>query len=133
MKFDPAYHLRTNKQVERALFTDLLRRIAPHLGTAPENCSYVGMGGPYLEDFAVIQTVMGCKKMTSLEISPHVVRRQEFNQPHCRITLTKMSSGEWVHQYKPDASPVVVWFDPVRICGRSRSKNARTFCRSFRR
>ncbi|HEY0864558.1 MAG TPA: O-methyltransferase [Lacunisphaera sp.] len=113
MKFDPAYHLRTNKQVERSLFIELLRRIAPHLGKTTDRYTYVGMGGPYLEDFAMVQAVMGCKKMISLDRYPHVIRRQKFNQPHCRIELLKKSTGRWVEQFNALKSkgPLIVWFD----------------------
>lgn len=111
MRFDPAYHLRTNKQVERALFGDLLRRIVPHLGIAPDKYTYVGMGGPYLEDFVSVQAVMGCKKMTSLEKFPHVVRRQRFNMPHCRVDLKNRLTGWWVKRYRAGDVPMLVWLD----------------------
>ena len=111
MRFDPAYHLRTNKQVERALFLDLLRRIVPHLGIAPAKYGYVGMGGPYLEDFALVQAVMGCKEMISLEMKDHVVRRQRFNRPHCRVVLKNRTTGWWVEKYKTGDSPVLAWLD----------------------
>ena len=111
MRFDPAYHLRTNKQVERALFADLLRRVAPHLGISPDKYAYVGMGGPYLEDFVSVQSVMGCRQMTSLEKFPHVIQRQRFNRPHCRIKLRNKMSGSWVAKFQAGNSPLVVWLD----------------------
>jgi hypothetical protein len=112
MKIEPpAYHLRTNKSVERVLFVELLRRIGPHLPYKMERYRYVGMGGPYLADFSEIQMVWGCRKMTSLETEPHVVARQKFNRPHCRITLTNESTGQFAERYVPGSDPLVVWFD----------------------
>lgn len=105
------YHLRTNKNVERILFTELLRRIGPHLKLRTERYCYVGMGGPLLQDFAAVQGVFGCNTMISLETDEHVLRRQEFNQPHCRIKLQLKSTGKFADEYVAGLDPLLVWFD----------------------
>ena len=43
------YRLRPNKAVDRELFLSLLMRLAPALSL--EKYHYVGLGGPFLEDF----------------------------------------------------------------------------------
>lgn len=111
MRHDPAYHLRTNKNVERTLFAELLRRFVPHLPIPSEDYTYVGLGGPYLEDFGLVETLMGCRKMVSLETQAHVRSRQEFNAPHCRITTKLQSTTDFSEQYSTSGSPLLVWFD----------------------
>lgn len=107
----PAYHLRTNKAVERLLFTELLKKLAPYLPVNTENYWYIGLGGPYLEDFSEVQHVLGCRRMTSLEVDSHVLMRQRFNKPHCRIILSSKSTGQFVSSYTTTKMPLVVWFD----------------------
>jgi hypothetical protein len=67
MNFSPAYHLRTNKAVERLLFIELLRRLDRALSRPIAQYKYVGLGGPYLEDFNLLHATFGNNEMTSLE------------------------------------------------------------------
>lgn len=108
------YHLRTNKNVERALFVDLIRRLSPHMPQPAAEYQYVGMGGPLLEDFSAIQSVFGCRKMISLEIDRHVLARQRFNLPHCRIELRKQGTEKFVENYVTTAAPMLAWFDHTK-------------------
>jgi hypothetical protein len=111
MSFSPAYHLRTNKAVERLLFAELLRRLDRPLDKPIARYKYVSLGGPYLEDFALIHSTFGNRSMTSLEIHAHVRSRQRINQPHSRIDLTLDSTSDFVDAYEPGRDPMIVWFD----------------------
>lgn len=111
MSFSPAYHLRTNKGVERLLFLELLRKLDGKLPTPVMNYEYVGMGGPYLEDFAAIHGMFGNLRMTSLEIHKHVRTRQAINRPNSRVYLTPYSTADFVASYKPRRWPLLGWFD----------------------
>lgn len=105
------YHLRTNKNVERTLFIDLLRILAKALPGSTHAYRYVGLGGPMMEDFSSIQNVWGNRTMTSLEEFPHVVTRQEFNKPNCRTKVTCQTTGQFAADYETGNSPLLVWFD----------------------
>jgi hypothetical protein len=108
----PAYHLRTNKSVERLLFIELLRKINGCLPQKIENYEYVSLGGPYLEDFNLIHGAFGNKKMRSLEIKKHIRTRQEINAPHSGIILDPLqSTGKYIEKFKPGYSPLLVWLD----------------------
>uniref|UniRef100_UPI0035AF3F30 O-methyltransferase n=1 Tax=Paenirhodobacter enshiensis TaxID=1105367 RepID=UPI0035AF3F30 len=102
------YRLRPNKAVDRELFLSLLMRLAPALGL--EAYHYVGLGGPFLEDFRLVHARLGVKMMTCVEAEEEVYKRQLFNRP--------VESIECVHQTLEDyldgtsfEEPAIVWFD----------------------
>ncbi|MFZ0826697.1 MAG: O-methyltransferase [Verrucomicrobiia bacterium] len=109
MKLSPAYHLRTNKAVERLLFLGLLRKLD---GSIPvSKYKYVSLGGPYLEDFSLIHAAFGNRDMVSLEVKEHVRSRQRINQPHSQVVLTLDSTTDFVEGYQTGRKPLIVWFD----------------------
>lgn len=102
------YRLRPNKAVDRELFLSLLMRLAPKLGL--EKYHYVGLGGPFLEDFRLIHGRLGIAKMTCVETEEQVHKRQLFNRP--------LASIECVHKRLEDhldetdfETPAIIWFD----------------------
>lgn len=111
MSLSPAYHLRTNKNVERLLFVELLRKLDGRLPTPVARYKYVSLGGPYLEDFAMMHGTFGNRSMISLELKEHVRSRQRINQPHSRIELMLNSTGKFVEKYRRGRTPLIVWFD----------------------
>ncbi len=111
MSLSPAYHLRTNKGVERLLFLELLRRLDGRLPRRIETYQYVGLGGPYLEDFGMIHAAFGNRRMLSLEVKPHVQSRQLINRPYARIQPTLDSTETFVDGYETGNIPMIVWFD----------------------
>ncbi|HKW31250.1 MAG TPA: O-methyltransferase [Verrucomicrobiae bacterium] len=108
-KQSPAYHLRTNKAVERVLFLELLRKLDGNIPVG--KCKYVSLGGPYLEDFLMIHGAFGNRDMVSLEIKEHVRSRQRINQPHSQVALTLDSTSNFVEKYQTGRKPLLVWFD----------------------
>lgn len=110
----PAYHLRMNKMVERLLFIDLLHRLD---GILPERIhahTYVGLGGPYLEDFNLIHGTFGNRKMISLEIDDWVVSRQRINRPHSAVELMRQSTMDFTENFDLFKEALIVWFDYSR-------------------
>jgi hypothetical protein len=108
----PAYHLRTNKAVERLLFIELLRKLDGALPKPVSSYRYVGLGGPFLEDFKLIQLNFGCtKRMTSLEVDGNVRCRQLLNRPHSQVDLTLTSTADFVDRFRSARDPMLVWFD----------------------
>src|SRR6266516_3708890 len=111
MTLSPAYHLRTNKGVERLVFLDLLRRLDGRLPKPIESYRYVGLGGPYLEDFGMIHGAFGNRRMLNLELKPHVRSRQLINRPYARINATLDTTERFVDDYETGSVPLIVWFD----------------------
>lgn len=102
------YQLRPNKAVDRELFLSLLSRLSGvyHL----ENFRYVGLGGPYLEDFRLIHSRLGLTDMVSVEVDDNVRLRQEFNKPAPFIRCVQDSLENYVAATEFE-KPAVVWFD----------------------
>lgn len=102
------YRLRPNKAVDRELFLSLLMRLAPKL--ALENYHYVGLGGPFLEDFRLIHGRLGIAKMTCIETEEQVHKRQLFNRPIASIECVHQSLEDYLDETSLD-SPTIIWFD----------------------
>ncbi len=102
------YRLRPNKAVDRELFLSLLMRLAPKL--ALEKYHYVGLGGPFLEDFRLIHGRVGIAKMTCIEMEEQVHKRQLFNRPIASIECIHKSLEDYLDETNLD-SPAIIWFD----------------------
>lgn len=102
------YRLRPNKAVDRELFLSLLMRLAPKLSL--EKYHYVGLGGPFLEDFRLIHGRLGIDKMTCIETEEQVHKRQLFNRPIASIECVHKSLEDYLDETNLD-SPAIIWFD----------------------
>ncbi len=102
------YRLRPNKAVDRELFLSLLTRLAPKL--ALEGHHYVGLGGPFLEDYRLIHARLGIAKMTCIEIEEEVHRRQSFNRPIASIECVHTTLEDYLDETDFD-TPAIIWFD----------------------
>lgn len=112
MNFAPAYHLRTNKAVERLLFLELLHRLDRVLAdTSISDYIYVGLGGPYLEDFNLIHATFGNRTMISLELQKDVLTRQVINRPCSQVSLTNLSTRDYIDDLRLGRTPSIVWLD----------------------
>lgn len=102
------YRLRPNKAVDRELFLSLLMRLAPKL--ALEKYHYIGLGGPFLEDFRLIHGRLGITKMTCIETEEQVHKRQIFNRPIASIECVHKSLEDYLDETDLN-SPAIIWFD----------------------
>jgi hypothetical protein len=102
------YRLRPNKAVDRELFLSLLMRLAPKL--ALEKYHYVGLGGPFLEDFRMIHGRLGIAKMTCIETEEQVHKRQLFNRPVASIECIHKRLEDYLDETDFN-DPVIIWFD----------------------
>lgn len=102
------YHLRQNKAIERNLFVDLLNRVGRYKNIS--EYTYIGFGGPFLEDFKHLHSALRIANMVSLEIEENVFFRQTFNQPISCVSLRHESSDQFIlnHEFN---EPSIVWFD----------------------
>lgn len=102
------YRLRPNKAVDRELFLSLLMRLAPALTL--ENYHYVGLGGPFLEDFRLVHARLGLVRMTCVEIEEEVHKRQLFNRPVATIECIHQTLEDYLDERDFEV-PAIVWFD----------------------
>jgi hypothetical protein len=102
------YRLRPNKAVDRELFLSLLMRLAPRLGL--EKYHYVGLGGPFLEDFRLVHARLGIARMTCIETEEQVHKRQVFNRPIASIDCAHSTLEDYLDEHDFE-TPVIIWFD----------------------
>lgn len=102
------YNLRQNKAIERSLFVDLLSRLGRFRNIS--KYTYIGFGGPFMEDFKLLHSELRINKMISLEIDKNVLARQKFNLPLACINLSDKKSSDFLigHEF---CDPSIVWFD----------------------
>jgi hypothetical protein len=102
------YRLRPNKAVDRELFLALLGRLAATLKI--EAYQYVGLGGPFLEDFRLIHGRLGISDMVCIEWEENVHRRQIFNRPVDCIKCVNDTLENYIDRTEFE-KPTIIWFD----------------------
>jgi hypothetical protein len=102
------YKLRPNKAVDRELFLGMLARLAASLKL--EGFRYVGLGGPFLEDFRLIHARLGIKDMVCVEMEEEVHLRQKFNSPINCIEFVHSTLEGYLDSTEFE-TPAIIWFD----------------------
>lgn len=111
------YQLRPNKAVDRELFLSLLMRLAPKFGL--EKYHYVGLGGPFLEDFRLLHSRIGIGRkrgsrtvgrLTCVESKLEVHKRQRFNRPVTSIKCVHSTIEKFLDT-TTISTPAIIWFD----------------------
>ncbi len=108
------YQLRPNKAVDRELFLSLLARIAATLKL--ETYGYIGLGGPFLEDFRLIHARLGIRHMVCVEAEEIVHRRQLFNRPVDCVECIHSTLEDHLDSNEIEF-PTIIWFDYTDPCG----------------
>lgn len=105
----PAYHLRPNKAIERVAFVEGIRLI-----TRLERLSeytYIGFGGPYLEDFRLLYELCPELKLISIEEDGETLKRQEFHLPCGALELKPTRFDSFLAQYEANDEKSIFWLD----------------------
>lgn len=102
------YRLRPNKAVDRELFLCLLTRLASGLGL--ERYQYIGLGGPFLEDFRLVHARLGIQSMICIESMEAVHRRQVFNRPVECIKCVHSKLEDFIDANE-FCEPLILWLD----------------------
>ena len=102
------YRLRPNKAVDRELFLALLTRL--HHAFDITSYKYVGLGGPFLEDFRLIHARIGIREMDCIEREEAVHQRQLFNRPVESIHCVHSSLEDYLARSEFTV-PIVLWLD----------------------
>lgn len=102
------YKLRPNKAVDRELFLSFLTRLSALLKL--ENYKYVGLGGPFLEDFRMIHARIGIKDMVCIDSDKQTHLRQEFNKPIESVECVHSTLEEFLDETEFE-KPVILWLD----------------------
>lgn len=108
-----SYSIRPNKTVERLLFVELLSRLERALPSPIDQYCYVGLGGPFLDDFKLMYSEFGMRHMVSIESDLDVHRRQLFNRPFRHIQCLNIKSGELIDHLDMHVPTIrrIFWLD----------------------
>ncbi|WP_157476974.1 O-methyltransferase [Lysobacter sp. Root690] len=104
------YSLRQNKAVDRAVFIELLQRLSRSTQFHIQDYAYIGFAGPHSEDFKLVHSALGLKKMISIEEDRHVFNRQQWNSPINCIDYRQCTSRSFIDGFIA-TSPVIAWLD----------------------
>ncbi|MFC1467800.1 O-methyltransferase [Verrucomicrobiota bacterium] len=102
------YKLRPNKAVDREIFLSMLHRLSGVLKI--DSYPYVGLGGPFLEDFRLLHARIGIKEMVCVETDENTHKRQLFNRPFNTIKCVHSSIEDYVNETEFE-SPTIIWLD----------------------
>ena len=61
--------------------------------------TYFGLGGPFLEDFRILNDFFGDLKSVSIEVNEEVIKRQQFHLPRRDIRLRHTSFHAFLGGY----------------------------------
>ena len=104
----PPYQLRPNKAIDRFLLVDLLRHLPLN---ERKKYEYIGLGGPFLEDFKILHHYYPEIKLTSLESNSDTFKRQQFNKNCRKIKTVNKEISEYFEEIDEFRHPLIVWFD----------------------
>jgi len=118
----PAYHLRPNKAVDRLLFLELLRTLELHGSKLPD--TYVGLGGPFLEDFRLLSQEFPQMELVCVERDEETHKRQLFHLCSSRMVCVHGPLGDYIATSFPSDKPVAIWMDYTEMRRESLSELA---------
>ena len=107
----PPYHLRPNKAADRFALLEAIRRL-PSLGVGGlEEYTYFGMGGPYLEEYRLLNEFCPEIRMVSIESNRETYKRQRFNIPFRNLQLIEEDVSSYIRGFNPGDRKSIFWLD----------------------
>lgn len=107
------YSLRPNKQIERAIAFEGVRKLANHLPLS--DLVYIGFGSVWFTDFQLAHKILAIEDMRSMEENEIGYRRALFNAPYKTVAVSPLSSGVALPQFHTDDKinkrPWLIWLD----------------------
>ncbi|PKJ26839.1 O-methyltransferase, partial [Escherichia coli] len=101
-------HLRHNKSIDREIFLESLNLLSKRLNI--QEYTYIGFGGPMLEDFRIMHNRIALSDMISLEEQESTHIRQKYNLPYNCIDCKLISAHDFILDYS-FSKPSITWLD----------------------
>ncbi|MCK5581840.1 MAG: hypothetical protein KAJ18_11275 [Candidatus Omnitrophica bacterium] len=105
----PAYNLRPNKAIDRAIFIELLRSFG-YLNSLKDHV-YIGLGGPYLEDFCLMANEFPKMQLFTVESDEETFKRQRFHQCSRDVSFYHGEFEDFLSSEFPSDRPTLTWID----------------------
>lgn len=108
----PAYNLKVNKDADRAVMVETIRRGVALFGADSEYC-YIGFGGPFLEDMKRVHASFPEMRLISLEEDKQTFRRQEFHRfvNNEYLELTNCKAHRFFRDKYTPSGKEIIWLD----------------------
>jgi hypothetical protein len=112
----PSYNLKVNKEADRAVMIETIRRTIPVFGNESEY-RYIGFGGPFLEDMKRVHRAFPGIKLVSLEGNKETFKRQEFHRfvNEDQLTLIPEKSHEYIRTMYDPSGKEIIWLDHLNF------------------
>lgn len=102
------YHLRHNKSIDREVFLESLNLLSRRVNI--QEYTYIGFGGPMLEDFRIMHNRVALSDMISLEEQATTHTRQKYNLPYSCIDCKLISAHDFIIDHNFE-KPSITWLD----------------------
>lgn len=102
------YSLRLNKAVDRELFLSALTSLSSLFDF--KKFRYVGMGGPFMEEYRLLHNRLGIQDLISCEKDPDTHLRQKFNSPFNSIGCVHSAIEEYYANESIEGN-FIIWLD----------------------
>ena len=112
----PAYNLKVNKEADRAVMIETIRRTIPVFGTEDEY-RYIGFGGPFLEDMKRVHGAFPAVRLVSLEGNAETFKRQDFHRfiNDERMELVFGKSHDYLRTKYIPGGKEIIWLDHLNF------------------
>lgn len=108
----PAYNLKVNKEADRAVMIETIRRGLTVFGQEDEY-HYIGLGGPFLEDMRRVHSSFPEMKLRSLEEDPETFLRQKFHRfiNNAYLELINCKAHRYIREIYEPSGKEIIWLD----------------------
>lgn len=108
----PAYNLKVNKEADRAVMIETIRRAMPLFGNEREYC-YIGFGGPFLEDMKRVHAAFPEMKLQSIEENKETFRRQKYHRfiNNHYLELAHCKAHRYFREIYAPSGKEIIWLD----------------------
>ena len=103
------YAIRPNKNVERKLVFEILSELDEQFPFEPY--LYVGMGSFWFADFILAHTVLGIRRLTSIQKGERLAARARFNVPYACISVVEGDTATVIPEIRFDSGRAIIWLD----------------------
>lgn len=109
----PPYNLKVNKEADRAVMIETIRRALAAFQYSERDYRYIGLGGPFLEDFKRVHAAFPKMKLLSIEEDPATHLRQEFHRFVNKkyLDLHCGDAHDYIRKFYEPSGKEIIWLD----------------------
>lgn len=109
----PPYPLRLNKAIDRFTLIEAIRKLEKISDLS--EYTYYSLGGPYLEDFRLLNEFCPEVGMVSIEESRQTLKQQNFHKISRKLDLKEGSLRSFLDSYDSNNTKSIFWLDYTKL------------------